>query len=417
VRTVILNFDRLAAGSLGCYGGMFLETPHFDELASRSLACDRYFITHTDRSLLDDLTDAGSPLLVLHNGTLPINGSAESLPSRVHVHSVPDLLTLSGDGLVELLGGLSSSCSGSTDDEILYLHVAQDALSGSALMQGAACWIADEDLSALKTSSLLHPAEKSLSAADSEPRIRLEEAAGLLETLDHAPNASDRHDDDPSSSRSESECDVAAVLLTPLILHTAQVIEQDRLLGKFLSVMDSVEAACDWLLVTASSGDPRANRSFLMDADAAGGSALAQRIPDWVRSVSDVVTKLPLLIHSPKMQLGERWRGMIQSDDLIRFLGTIRSTAGNQPDRLESEAVMNLLSGKRQLVYESPAARAVRDDDWLFVQRRNPPATADAANEGEERNAYLFRKPEDAWELLDVADQHPELVERLNSSE
>lgn len=403
VRTIILNFDRLTAGSLGCYGGMCVDTPHFDGLASRSLTCDNYFITHTDRWLLHDLIEVGLPLLLLHNGQSPLASRAESLPPQVHVRTAPDLLRWSDEELGAQLAELRSAAPVDTDESILCLSVSQESLSGLALIQAAAGWLADEDLGRLSPLVSL------------DDRISLEEATALLKGLDRAPAEGSRDGNENSGSQTDSELDVGAALVAPLILDASQVIEQDWFLGRLLAALATGEGiAVDCLLVTASSGDPRASRSSLMEMEDGSGTSPLQWTPDWVRSISDVVAQLPLLIHLPRRDLGERCQELLQSADLLPLLtGIGRRGEG----RRESEgSVVERLAGQREIVYQSASAQAIRDKDWLFIQRREPPGTQQAADQRDERGAYLFRKPEDAWELLDVADQYPELLEHLKTT-
>src|SRR5690242_6702586 len=43
LRAVVLTFDRLHLGYLGCYGNDWIETPNFDRLATQSVLFDQHF--------------------------------------------------------------------------------------------------------------------------------------------------------------------------------------------------------------------------------------------------------------------------------------------------------------------------------------------------------------------------------------
>ncbi len=50
MQAVVVTFDRLATTALGCYGNEWIETPHFDRLASQAVVFDRHFAEHVGDS-------------------------------------------------------------------------------------------------------------------------------------------------------------------------------------------------------------------------------------------------------------------------------------------------------------------------------------------------------------------------------
>lgn len=51
MQAIVVTFDRLATTALGCYGNEWIETPHFDRLASQGVVFDRHFVEHVGASV------------------------------------------------------------------------------------------------------------------------------------------------------------------------------------------------------------------------------------------------------------------------------------------------------------------------------------------------------------------------------
>ena len=67
MQAIVVTFDRLATTALGCYGNEWIETPHFDRLASQAVVFDRHFVEHVG-------TSAG---MGFGTGRLPRDASAQ----------------------------------------------------------------------------------------------------------------------------------------------------------------------------------------------------------------------------------------------------------------------------------------------------------------------------------------------------
>ena len=50
MKAVVLTFDCLPIGFLGCYGNSLVETPHFDSLAARAVVFDQHFAENVGSS-------------------------------------------------------------------------------------------------------------------------------------------------------------------------------------------------------------------------------------------------------------------------------------------------------------------------------------------------------------------------------
>ncbi|MGE3313784.1 MAG: hypothetical protein AB7O26_01625, partial [Planctomycetaceae bacterium] len=51
MHAVVITFDRLPVQYLACYGNSWIETPHFDRLAGRSVVFDQHFASNVDPAL------------------------------------------------------------------------------------------------------------------------------------------------------------------------------------------------------------------------------------------------------------------------------------------------------------------------------------------------------------------------------
>lgn len=355
MRILVVSFDRLPASSLGCYGATFVPTPHFDALAGGGLVCENYFLSRTGESLLNNLRDLGEPMLLIQEME---PGSHVSLPHVPHavVNGLPRLSR-------EELDRTVATWLQSSPARLLGIDDRPRLVSPAALHSAVGCW-----------TDLLTDA----CPDDSESPAWLT-FADVQAQLERVPDS-----------------------LRPLIEHTARVIEQDRFLGQLLtSLQHHVEDEL-LLIATASEGDPHACR---------------EERPDWLMSVSEPIAHLPLLIwrSNPllEQETGERCDALLQPGDVARFITAI---LGHGMTDLADLANFLQLSGHEEIRYSSPLATAMRNQDWLAIRRDPQSAASGVAVEAEESVVQLFRKPEDAWEILDVATQFPALIERVQTA-
>ena len=54
-RAIVISFDRLPLGYLGCYGNDWIETPHLDRLATQSVLFDLHFGENFDPQKVETL--------------------------------------------------------------------------------------------------------------------------------------------------------------------------------------------------------------------------------------------------------------------------------------------------------------------------------------------------------------------------
>ena len=115
----------------------------------------------------------------------------------------------------------------------------------------------------------------------------------------------------------------------------------------------------------------------------AGDVQLAQNPPEWMRSLSTMALQVPLIKYQSKHPHQRR----------IAL-----------PTDLQDELIDQPLADR--LVVQSEQSISIRTPTWLFVQR--------LSDNNQEPQSLLFKKPEDRWEVLDVADQYPDVVEQFS---
>ncbi|WP_437223903.1 hypothetical protein SH661x_003405 [Planctomicrobium sp. SH661] len=166
-----------------------------------------------------------------------------------------------------------------------------------------------------------------------------------------------------------------------LICHAAEVRQSDRVLSHWLGLLEDVLTVGDVIVLTAASGDER-------------------RIPDdrptWLKSVSEPVVHFPFIVH----RVGD------EVADNFEFLSL------QQFSRLAASSFRNLSESFdwADTTFRSESASAVRTPSWLLVENLTG-AQSSAVDAASDPEIQLFRKPEDFWDVNDVASQHPDLID------
>jgi hypothetical protein len=168
-----------------------------------------------------------------------------------------------------------------------------------------------------------------------------------------------------------------------LVLATAEVMEYDAALGGILEAIALPMSTNDLLVVTSSSGDLRRG---------------TPGHPDWLKPLSEPVVHLPLLLRTLDDSIG-RTSSLIGSNDLVELIASWLQGRCSLEEMLPGPE-------RSEICYACASAQARRSPDWLLIQQ--------IAGENPEDSAVrLFRKPEDVWEVLDVASQYPDLIEEF----
>lgn len=355
-RAVVLSLDQLSRRCLGCYGHEWIETPNLDRLASRGVVFDQCFSSPAPEFELRDAT--------------------KSLCER-----------LSGDGII--VQRLRESATSDTDE-----------------------------FSKTPFGQLVAEAEKALTKLSRDrmaPWLLWLESSGIgwpgLATSQFAELYADELDDDdvPNELMAIREIEVAyAALLTQF----------DHLLGGLLgTIVRLFGDAPPLIVVVAAHGQgvceaemlsPFADRSAELTADAG--------------AFRDELVHVPMLVAGATTEsLGSRRSELVMPNDVVATLSdwfspTPESDAASLLPLLRNEECL----GRSELFFrDTEGHAAVRTKRFMFVQ---PDAAAQLASArsvdeiADDATGWLFLKPEDVWEVNDVAEQNPEQVATLRAA-
>ncbi|HWL08072.1 MAG TPA: hypothetical protein VNQ76_06705 [Planctomicrobium sp.] len=198
----------------------------------------------------------------------------------------------------------------------------------------------------------------------------------------------DDDDDDrtPAGSR-ERLADRLRAEQVQLVEASAIAIAHDTALGEWLSGMPFQEG--DVLVIVGTTGDLR---------------RLPEQRPEWQASLSEPMIHLPLLIQVIGRNHHHRVHELVETADLVRLISQLTEQGSKAIDQWSCDLQT------QEIYWKTSTLSAIRTWDWLLIKYH------DANDNEEERDGpqvVLFRKPEDHWEMLDVATQHPDLVESL----
>jgi arylsulfatase A-like enzyme len=146
----------------------------------------------------------------------------------------------------------------------------------------------------------------------------------------------------------------------------------------------------------------------------AAGQGLTVREPgrltnEWELAGEETV-HTPLFVRLPTLSRSMRRQEFVQTVDLIPTLAEWFGVDGSAR-ALDGKSLLPLIRGEQvaprpsAVVVAGPNLSGIRTSDFYLVSRRGNGA------EGVERR--LFAKPDDIWEVNDLASQSPEVVDQL----
>ncbi len=352
-RAIVLSFERLSRRCLGCYGHEWIETPNLDQLATRAVVFDQHFVS-PDATALVSLQLAGLETITLtETPTDPVIDS-EQLDDTPFAK----LIALAD----RTLGQLAAQAD---HPWLLWLNAAGIA------------WpcVATEEFAALYSDEL--------------------ENDGPIESIDPLKLAE--------------------------VAYAACVTQLDHLVGRLLaSIQQQFGDHPPLLIVTARSGES------LGEVEPLPLSHTDTAPPESAWQLRDELVHTPLLIANANSELiGSRRMELVQMTDLLPTLrdwfATIRTDNSEQQTASRSLlplSLLPLLQNEEVVWRDSVVLRdddrnaALRTSEFLFVQQdidltlESDRHSQEADND--EKPNRLYFKPEDVWELNDVADQHRE---------
>ena len=382
MRAVIISFDSLAANSLGCYGNEWIETPNWDRIAATGAVFDQHFVD-TIGPLAGMAWSTGH-----HSLRPPSLTDQQNLASVLTIHQVASRLVVADDVRVwqrtipfdeiEIVQGHDGPDA--NPDETPFAKVVQ---------AGVALWN-DPGFQQRSRILWLHA-----SGPGTPP-------AGFDELY---------FEDFEERGQQLSELSEEARSQHPAV-YAGAVSLLDHWLGELLSGLrlDSTDEPT-LVIVMAAQGDhwhqirPKNSDEFSF----------------FPQSFSDQMAKTPLVL---KVYGDDRFQDLVclrsnrlvQMCDLVPTLtdwfhtsscGSSVPLAGSWLRELTEE-----IPGRKTLHYgDGERVNAVRSETWLCLQETVLRSDADEGVASPRTS--LYSKPEDVWDVNDIASQQPEVVIEL----
>ncbi len=364
MKAIVLTFDCLPLRLLGCYGNQRIETPHFDRLAATAIVFDGHF---------GENFDATAASHAWWTGRYQFPRSAKQQRGQEHLGR---MLAEAGVALQMI-----SERSATTPGTILQKGWHTTAV-GSVGHAGAGPIQTQFD-------QLVDAAQKhfgGLKANKGASQLLWLRATGF----------------DLSDTQQYSETARAAF--------ARGIATIDRELGRLLeSIAKYVNPADLLFILTSSQGTDLGER--------AGKNSPSIQL-------SEAVVHVPLIMRLPDGEMGSRRACLTQSVDivptLLEWFGVDAACYALEGRSLLPTVLGTAIDEREHVCLGiGDRERAIRTRDFYLVERGSyrEPGKADAKNDAEgSHTAYLFKKPDDRFDIQNVAQQFPEVCEELRRS-
>lgn len=380
MNAIVVVVDGLHAGYLGCYGNSWIATPAIDRLASQGFVFDQALL---ESSQLDDFYHACW------------GGSSALGPQEAAMHSLPALL-----GRRQVQTGLISDQAQVIERPVSpdwrqFIQVPHHDLGKRAetphdcqfarIFAAAADWLAE----AQEPFALWTHFGGLLSAWDAplEYRARYFEEEGL----EIPPFV------DPPQLRLADDYDPDA-LLKIRWSYAAQVSLFDTCLAEFLELIDTPELLSSTAVILMSPRGYPLGEHRRVGFDPHAQPALHAEL-----------VHLPCLVRMPRQEAAAmRSQALVQPADVHALLLDLFQLA-HHPGPTPGRSLLPLVQGERETLRDhvllaSGAERAIRTPAWYL--RVVAPGEGGAARQ-------LFAKPDDRWEVNEVAARCPDIADEL----
>ncbi len=400
MHAVVISFDRLHLGYLGCYGNDWIETPNLDRLATASVLFDQHYGENFDPYARQHAWWTGRYQFPPAAKRLAQPGLADWLrdagvTTHLFVEATHEADTRVAPAFDEVATILGSDG----------LEVAEVDAPFARLVAQASTWLKGRDRAAGATPSLLWLMSRGVPPGWLPPR----EFVDLYFSefgLEERPDDDEFDDDDerkPTSledAHSPEDLVAEPIITDPAIierryaraLYAAYATYLDRWLGKLLAVLDRQAQAKETLVLFAASG----------------GDHLGEHGPITASPpLREELIHAPLLVRCPGQAAGRR-PAFVQSVDLAP---TLAAWFGCAPpaDRRHGQSLLPLIRGEPAVIRESacvgsPEEWGLRNDDFYYVVGRSNRLAA----------GQLFVKPHDRWDFADVRPQYSDQADELD---
>ena len=424
MKAIVLTFDRFALSFLGGYGNQWIETPNFDRLTAQAVVFDQHFVETAGRrqslgasgavaawwsgryqflrtrpddrpeSILSALRDRGVATWLLAEDDSGNRSGMEAEFDNVETvvgqdgldvdHATTPFAKLIARA-VERLGQLPS---GQDESWLLWLK-----------SRGVpAPWIPPRVFATLYLDELVDGVD------DPEGRDALMNGsvfAGPDKT--HLFGGEVDSDDAPADSPRQERLLTETQRQVSRAVYAGYVTLLDSWLGKLLSVLEDL-----------FKGQP-----LLLIATAGGGDSLGESGADefGICPMGEPLVHVPLIARCfDAVESGSRRQSLAQTVDLAPTLldwFQLSESATLCEGQSLLASIRGESGGEREYAYlgDGEGHEAIRTTEFYLV--REPEAVAPDDHRFP-KHACLFIKPDDIWEVHDVANQYPEQVELLS---
>jgi arylsulfatase A-like enzyme len=395
---VVVVVDRLGAGFLGPYGNTWLETPHWNRLASESLVVE---------TALADSADLADAYRALWRGLHRLETSLETDRGLAELAAAAGYETV----LISDEPALVDYQDSSAFATVVHVESGADDRAASAADDKD-----DDGLAATGLGRLCAEAIARLGEQRS-PALVWVHARGMNGPWD-APyelrkRYADEEDPDPPDFVDPPRYDISAgadpdELLGVVQAYAGQVTLADAWLGALLEAVDSTARSADaasetLVIVTSPRGYPLGEHGRVGPHDDPARDAFYGEL-----------LQVPLLVRWPAGALARTQR-LVQLGDVAMtvadWLGLDLSATGRMAGSLlavpETDDSTSHQTAPRPIaVAASASQRMVRTPAWMWRE----------STIGSEPQSELFAKPDDRWEANEVASRCREIVEKLSAA-
>jgi arylsulfatase A-like enzyme len=406
-RAVVLTFDHLHAGFLGCYGNDWIETPNLDRLASQAVVFDRHYCENLDPAAANHAWWTG-------RYQFPLNQEQQraepAILSALHAAGVRTRLFIESDESDDVTVAPPfddvSSIRGTDGFEVVERETPLARVVGACEQ-----WLTGPDARSSR-SVLLWIKSRGIPSPWVPPRVFADlylEEFGLAAARDDEaavePGDLQRDEEESPLPADSPAADDSLDWRYGAAMYAAYVTLVDRWVGKLLGALDS---APGWnaalLIVTAGAGQVLGEHGRLADAQVRL-RAECLHTPFWLR--------LP-----GSDQAGTRRQALIQTTDLApTLLSWFGAASETQPatDRSTGHDLLPLVCNQRDSCRDFALTGigrqewGIRTHDFFYVEPGDvPPA-------GEQVPGQLFEKPRDRWDQSNVITQQLRVADELRA--
>ncbi|HEY2253204.1 MAG TPA: sulfatase-like hydrolase/transferase [Planctomycetaceae bacterium] len=418
-RAVVVTFDHLHLGYLGCYGNDWIETPNLDRLATTAVVFDRHCCENIDPTAANHAWWNGIYQFALdaHRQRRCPSFLDELQAAQVDTHLIVESDGRDDTAVAPPFGRVSTVRGADGFD------VAEGETPFARTVKRCAALLTESSGDSMP--ALLWIKSRGVPVPWVPPRqfadLYLEEFGLAARSDDDGsgadvdePDGADRGDpEDPE----ESAAGAAAAPVDDSLdwryaaaMYAAYVTLLDRWLGQLLAAIDESPGWKESLLIVcAGAGQSLGEHGALVD----------ERIP-----LRAECLQTPLWVRVPGSdQAGTRRQALVQTVDLAPTLlewfyrhaqGTpVQTSPEGAPTRGHSllPVIYNTVNSHRDmaLMGNGRSEWGIRTDEFFYVE------PGDRPDETKRSAAVLFEKPHDRWDQFDVLSQFPQVSEDLRS--